>query len=185
MQGTYHSFFKHYHLTFDDKQGKQEFRESINLIFERNGVAFELKETGMIERLLNPVLAAALQATKFQTADAILNGMLNESVSKIRNPRAAIRKEALERLWDAWERLKSTKDPDKKTSTKIILDATSTEPVFREVLEYDAKQVTDIGNKFQIRHTEKDKVSITDKDQVDYLFHRLFGLIALILAKTG
>ncbi len=185
IQGSYHPYFKHYHLTFDVEQGKAEFRESMNLIFERNGLAFELNEAGMIERLLNPILAEALQTTTFHTADATLNGMLDESVAKIRNPRAHILKEALERLWDAWERLKSIRDADKKISTKILLDMASAEPNFREILEQDARQMTDVGNKFQIRHTETDKIPISDKDQIDYLFHRLFGLIAMILAKTG
>ena len=131
IQGSYHSFFKHYHLTFDSEAGKREFRESINIIFQRNGIAFELKDSGIIERIFNPVLGEELQSTTFQTEDETLNRMLEESRTKILNPRADIRKEALERLWDAWERLKSTKDADKKASIKIILDSVAADPYFR------------------------------------------------------
>jgi hypothetical protein len=36
-----------------------------------------------------------------------------------------------------------------------------------------------------IRHTEVNKVAVEDSEHVDYLFHRLFALIRLILRKSG
>ena len=70
---------------------------------------------------------------------------------------------------------------DKKASTRALLDRVTTEPTFRDRLEQEANQLTDIGNKFMIRHTEKDKVPICESAQVDYLFHRMFSLIHLLL----
>ena len=38
----YHDFFKHNHLRFDVETGREEFRENINRIFRRNGLAYQL-----------------------------------------------------------------------------------------------------------------------------------------------
>jgi hypothetical protein len=66
-----------------------------------------------------------------------------------------VRRESLEKLWDAWERLK-TLEPgkDKKASTTALLDKVSSEPMFRAYLEHEATRLTEIGNTFMIRHTE-------------------------------
>ena len=84
--------------------------------------------------------------------------------------------EALERLWDAWERLKSLADPDKKRSVKIILDAVATEPSLRARLEAEAMELNTIGNSHLTRHSEISQVPVIDVDHVDYLFHRLFAM---------
>ena len=97
-----------------------------------------------------------------------------------------MRREALEKLWDAWERLKPVEPAkDKKASVKALLDRVTTEAVFRERLETEAVQLTEIGNKFMIRHTETDKIPVVNSAQVDYLFHRMFAMIRLVLKATG
>ena len=112
--------------------------------------------------------------------------MLEVARQKFLNRAPDVRRESLEKLWDAWERLK-TLEPgkDKKTSTKALLDKVTADPAFRERLETEATQLTDIGNKFMIRHTETDKVPIVASEQVDYLFHRMFAAIRLVLKATG
>ena len=51
--------------------------------------------------------------------------------------------------------------------------------------EAEAKQLTDIGNAFQIRHSETTQERLHAAAQVDYLFHRLFSLVYLILRAGG
>ena len=46
-------------------------------------------------------------------------------------------------------------------------------------------QLTDIGNNFMIRHTEVTKPPITESIHVDYLFHRLFSFIRMLLQANG
>ncbi|GAB4153711.1 MAG: hypothetical protein Fur0021_19670 [Candidatus Promineifilaceae bacterium] len=93
-----------------------------------------------------------------------------------------MRREALEKLWDAWERIKTINPAkDKRASVKILLDKASPEERFRQILETDANQLTKIGNDFLIRHTETDKPPIQSHKHVDYLFHRLFAMIRLLL----
>ena len=128
IPGKHHDFFSHHHLTFDQQSGQEEFRSTVNRIFSRNGVAFEMLSTGRIVRVLPPVLGEDLQRTVFRTGDRTLDNMLDECRAKFSDRNPLVRREALERLWDAWERLKSLADPsDKKRSIKLILDATASE----------------------------------------------------------
>jgi AbiJ N-terminal domain 4 len=46
IKGTYHSYFEHHHLSYDVESGCAEFRESINRIFRRDGLVYELNENG-------------------------------------------------------------------------------------------------------------------------------------------
>ena len=186
IPGKHHDFFSHHHLTFDQQSGQEEFRATVNRIFSRNGVAFEMLSTGRIVRVLPPVLGKDLKRTIFRTGDRTLDNMLEECRTKFSDRNPLVRREALERLWDGWERLKSLADPgDKKMSIKIILDATAAEPSLRARLEGEATELNSIGNSHLIRHSEVNQVPVIDVDQVDYLFHRLFAMIQLILRKKG
>lgn len=186
IPGKHHDFFSHHHFTFDQQLGQEEFRATVNRIFSRNGVAFEMLSTGRIVRVLPPVLGEDLKRTIFRTGDRTLDNMLEECRTKFSDRNPLVRREALERLWDGWERLKSLADPgDKKRSIKIILDATAAEPSLRARLEGEATELNSIGNSHLIRHSEVNQVPVIDVDQVDYLFHRLFAMIQLILRKKG
>ena len=65
------------------------------------------------------------------------------------------------------------------------LGQTLAEPVFRTKLDAEAQELTAIGNTFMIRHTETDKIPISDSAQVDYFFHRMFAMVRLVLRATG
>ncbi|WP_412064667.1 hypothetical protein [Rhizobium sp. SYY.PMSO] len=184
VQVSYHQYFQHHHLRFDVEEGRENFRIDVNRILRRNGLAYELKEDGSIERLLPPVLRKALTSAYFQTLDSELNRMLEAARSRIIDPDEEIRREALEKLWDAWERLKTQgAGSDKKVQTSALLDATagSSSPVLRKALENEAHELTWIGNNMQIRHSEKGKERVAKVEHVDYLFHRLFSLVQVIL----
>lgn len=184
VPGKYHDYFSHHHLSFDQQAGQDEFRASVNRIFARNGVAYEMLSDGRIVRVLPLVLGEELKRTVFNSGDRTLDNMLEECRAKFSDRNPLVRREALERLWDAWERLKSLADPsDKKRSVKIILDGTATEPSLRARLETEAQELTSIGNSHLIRHSEVNQVPVIDAAQVDYLFHRLFAMVQLVLKK--
>ena len=108
--------------------------------------------------------------------------MLETARSKYLDPSLQVRLEAIEKLWDAWERIKTLENPaDKKNSIGILLEKDSSDPNMKKRLDYEATELTDIGNKFMIRHTEAGKTPITSSAHVDYLFHRMFALIYLLL----
>ena len=181
-----HSYFGHYHLDFDRETGRESFRSQINRIFARNGLAYELRSNGAVQRLAPPVLHESLRSAVFDTGDEGLDNLLETARQKFLNHDADTRREGLEKLWDAWERLKTLEKPNnKRLSIQTLLDRVTSEPTYRDVLEQEARQLTEIGNHFHIRHTEIGKAPIGDDAQVDYLFHRLFAFALLILEKNS
>ena len=183
-QGEYHSFFKHHHITFDPGAGRAEFQDRINDIFQHNGMACRLTGAGRIELLTPREIADILHsATEFKTGDSELNNMLEEARQKFQGPDEDMRREALKILWDVWERVKTLNGKDKKSGIATILDqvAGATGTKFRAMIEKEARALTDIGNMFHIRHSETTQERLEDADHIDYLFHRLFSLMYLIL----
>lgn len=182
VQGSYHGFFRHYHLSYDLGAGRSEFSQRINRLFARNGLAYDLGLDGKVIRLAPAVLREALQTAAFQTGDPTLDEMLESARFKFLNPDPRVRREALEKLWDAWERIKTIESgADKKAQVKNLLDKAALEPNFRALLEAEATALTAIGNNFLIRHSETNRTQITSEAHVDYLFHRLFSLIGMLL----
>ena len=171
----------------DKQAGQAEFRKRINHIFRRNGVAFDLTEQGRIERLIPGPVGGALRSAIFQTGDAQLDQLLETAQRKILVPEENEHQEALEKLWDAWERLKTVEHRDKAKGAAIMLEkaACTSQPKLRDLLEKEAKVLTGAGNKLRIRHSETNQERLETSQQVDYLFQRMFSLIHLILRSTG
>ena len=65
-----------------------------------------------------------------------------------------------------------------------LLEQAAPEEEFQAELNDEAKRLTDIGNAFHIRHTETNQTPLEEPEHVDYLFHRLFALIELILRRN-
>ena len=147
-------------------------------------MAFTLTSEGAIERLGPPVLRDELAIAQFKTGNAELDVLLESARQKFLNPREEIRRESLLELWDAWERLKTIgQGTNKPAQISSLLDdaAGSVYPKFRDRLKTEALELTSIGNNHQIRHTEITQEKVEKSEHVDYLFHRLFSLIQLIL----
>lgn len=187
IKGGYHGHFKHHHLSFDIDAGRAEFREAVNRIFRRNGLVYELREKGQIERLVPPVLREVLASAMFRTGDSELDALLEKARRKFFNADISVRRESLEALWDAWERLKTLNGPDKKTQLATMLDkaAGPLSPLLRDALENEARELTRLGNELQIRHAETDREPVAESGHVDYLFHRLFALATAVLKAEG
>jgi len=182
IQGSYHGFFRHHHLSYEPDIGRAEFAQRVNRLFARNGLAYELGGDGKVFRLAPAVLRESLRNTLFQTGDGTLDAMLESARLKFLNPDPKVRREALEKLWDAWERVKTIEPGnDKKAQVKTLLDKAAAEPTFRGLVETEAVALTAIGNNFLIRHSETNRIQIGTDAHVDYLFHRLFCLIGMLL----
>lgn len=182
QKGKLHTFFNHHHLSFNESgNGKTNFRSEINKLFERNGIAYFLSEGGKISRVMAKEFQQILKHT-FSTTDSTLNDLLAEATESILLPRAADRMRAVERLWDAFERAKTFYGANKKVSaTQLISLVANGNSVLEAYLTTEAATLTDIGNKFQIRHFETDKQPITDIRHVDYLFFRMLSIIDLFI----
>jgi len=184
IETSYHDYYEHHHLEFDRAAGVKEYREKINLILARHGLIYELNEKGKVVRLGSEVLRDRISETELPSGDPLLDRLLGEARQNYFDPDPAIRKNGVEKLWDAFERLKTLEvDVKKDVSISRILEQTSKEPNFRAVLDAESTALTKIGNDFHIRHYETNRTPLEDSFHVDYLFHRLFSLIELILWK--
>jgi hypothetical protein len=182
---AHHSYMSHSHWSYDQKKGRAKFQEDVNLLFQRNGLAFELKD-GEVKRIAPAVLHEALDQGVFHTGDNELDRLLETAREKFLHRSLDVRKEGLEKLWDAWERLKTIEPgANKPGQVKAILDRGASEPVLRDRLETEAKELNFIGNNLMIRHTEVGKPPIAESAQIDYLFHRMFAMIRLLLKSSG
>lgn len=158
------------------------------MVLRRNGLIYELNADGEIQRIAPAGFHEPLQQTLFNTGDTELDRMLETARRKFLNPAKGVRREALEKLWDAWERLKTVEPGQNKLSqVTALLDrvAGSSVSKFRQMLESEAQELSRIGNTFQIRHSETSQESLRESDHVDYLFQRLFSLVRLLLHATG
>lgn len=180
----YHKYFSHSHMKFDVDSGRRAFCEAVERIFRRRGIAYTLTQRGTIERLVPHELRDLVSEQAVTSGDSELDRLLKTARHKFLNPRDAVRREALESLWDGWERLKTMgQGADKKAQAKDLLQraATSSCHRFYDVLEAEASALTDIGNGFGIRHSERTQERLSESEHVDYLFYRLMALIKLIL----
>jgi hypothetical protein len=136
-------------------------------------------------RPVSPILLEAMRDFP-SSSDETLDKLLQEACRKFKDPAPQSLQDATEKLWDSWERIKSLENPDnKKQSVKVLLEKATTDNVsFYNYLDQEANALTEIGNKFQLRHFEVGKQPLTPA-QLDYLFYRLYSLIRfLLLAHT-
>lgn len=187
IQGAYHSFFRHHHLSWDREAGLQRFVADVNMLFRRNALAFEITPAGEVRRLLPTPLAEVIGWTLFQTSDPETDRLLEAARQRILSPKSEDRQDALEKLWDAFERLK-TLEPgaNKRDQADVLLDRVAAPgSAFRQALAREAMELTCIGNSFRIRHSEVTQEALTSPDQVDYLFTRMFAFVRMVLRGTG
>ena len=112
------------------------------------------------------------------TKDNELNNLIDESKRRFLNPND--KQIALEKIWDAFERIKTYYDLNKKNSLSILLSAISKD-IDRSELENEFKTLTEIGNNYRIRHHEKGKKTLTEPSQIEYLYFRVLALIDLCI----
>ncbi|WGM22878.1 hypothetical protein QEH68_22395 (plasmid) [Paenarthrobacter sp. OM7] len=180
VQGPWHPYMKHYELTFAETLGRTEFRKDVNQILQRGGTTYELNREGQIVRLATPEVQQVLDQLKPASGDTELDGLLSRSKELYLSRKADDRALALEKLWDAYERLKTVDivGNKKQSADALLNNIASTE--FRSIVTVEMKNLTDLGNQFMIRHHETDKHQVPEEAQ-DYLFVRMGSLIHYLL----
>ncbi|NSW83902.1 MAG: hypothetical protein HPY90_11650 [Syntrophothermus sp.] len=80
-----HDYFRHSHLLrFDVEMGQEYFRDEINTIFARNGIAYEIDPYGNVIRLGPEVLRQELTGISlFQTGELGLDELLESARKKL------------------------------------------------------------------------------------------------------
>ena len=132
-------------------------------------------------RALPPILFESMGHLP-ESGDSTLDSMLREACRGFRDPAPVARKAAVERLWDAWERLKSIDaSGNKSLSVQNLSQYAAHGTSFQSILESEARLLTEIGNDYHIRHFEQNRSAIASAELYDYLFHRMYALIHLFL----
>jgi|SRR5579871_1328064 len=79
-------YYNHTHLSFNAEQGEEQFRQAVNQIFSRHGMAFELLDTGQVGRIPYPVLHEELTSATFDTGDDTLDDLLETARTNFVDP---------------------------------------------------------------------------------------------------
>jgi hypothetical protein len=181
---VHHSYGRHDHFTdFDRAQGIELLTRDVNRMLRRCGHPYELIQAdGEIEvrRIGSVVLEVELQG-ELRSGEEELDRLIAVAVSEFHDPDPDVRRQALEHLWDAWERLKTIRDADKRVGIARLLEASVGSEQLRERMNVEGQELTDIGNSFRIRHSEIDRHPISSALDIDYLFHRMYALLVRLI----
>lgn len=160
---------------------KMSFQSTINVSLQKDNIPFRLLDRGLIE-ILNDYefLSSEIIKNVDSIPEAGIHDLLNEAITKHMQPTFQAHRDAVEKIWDALERLKTYyTDMDKKASAnKIVNDMAGGQADYIALFNAEFKVLTDIGNHFRIRHHETSKIDITDIRHYDYFFNRCLSLIS-------
>ena len=160
-----------------------DFRKDLNDIFQKTGLLYYLNEHGEIERVLEydtPVENMVQFVDDIQ--EKSLKDLVDLAIKKHKSYNKQDNKDAVEKIWDALERLKTYYGPNKKKSAAQLVKNMAGENIaFNNIFNEELAKLTEIGNKFRIRHHETDKIEINDSKFYDYFFNRCLSLITLVI----
>lgn len=183
--GTYHEYFGHNHLILHSSNATAIlFKDEINEIFQKTGLLYCLNDDWQIERIVeNSPLTSEIEKTIVGVKELGTRELLQEAIAYYKEPRPGNRQIAVEKMWDAFERLKSYYPAMKKNESadKVISNMAAGQPAYIELFTAEFKVLTKIGNEYRIRHHETDKIEIMDLRFYDYFFNRCLSLLALAI----
>lgn len=112
--------------------------------------------------------------------DVCLRELILQAEANFRSSEQNAKQIAIEKIWDAFERVKSYYSANKKKSLSHIVTRISNgnEDMYQRI-DSEFSELTQIGNTYQIRHFEKEKIAIADEFLKEYLYHRCLALINL------
>lgn len=183
--GGFHSYWGHHHLTCQNSRNVcAQFRDEINSIFQKTGLLCSLSTNLQVERIVeNSPLTPEVEATIATVKEPGTLELLQEAILLHKSPYPAGIRGATEKIWDAFERLKTyyTALNKAKSAEKIVDDMAGGQAPYVTLFDIEFKALTKIGNDFRIRHHETDKIEIKDIRYYDYFFNRCLSLIALAI----
>lgn len=183
--GDFHSYWWHHHLTCQNSRNVcAQFRDEINSIFQKTGLLYSLNTDLQVERIVeNSPLTPEVEATIATVKEPGTLELLQEAILHHKRPYPADIRDATEKIWDAFERLKTyyTALKKAKSAEKIVDDMAGRQAPYATLFDTEFKALTKIGNDFRIRHHETDKIEINDIRYYDYFFNRCLSLIALAI----
>lgn len=195
-QGKWHDFYGHHELRFDDdsrEEAQETFQGEVNELLCRGRVIYNFNVVGFagtlqIQRMGTPEVRRLMADLQPNSGDKGLDDLIIEARERYLSHKEDERRIGLEKLWDAFERLKTIEPlsggkSNKKDSLNQLLAHIADKPL-RDVVEEDMKALTSVGNQFRIRHHETDK-HVVPVDQYDYLFARMSNVIITLLRASN
>ncbi|GAB4001542.1 hypothetical protein GCM10029992_37360 [Glycomyces albus] len=147
---------------------------------------YELELDLSIKRIGTPEVRHTLTELNPQSGDDALDALINEARSLYISRSLADRKTAIDKLWDAFERVKTIENPSpkkKRESAEKLLDSIA-DSELRDRISNEMNTLTEIGNNFNIRHHETYKAALPVYSY-DYFFVRMSALLSLLLSQSG
>ncbi|HHY23843.1 MAG TPA: hypothetical protein GX527_06335 [Clostridiaceae bacterium] len=162
---------------FEKYNQSTDFEAQINKILSLNNIPTKLQNGKIESTFTSQIKSGSLSPIQ----EAGLKELLQEASKYYDEPNCKI---AAEKLWDAFERLKTYYSPtlDKKKSvSRIIGDMSGGVKPYEDLFEKEFRELTAIGNNFRIRHHETTKVNIEDERHYDYFYKRCMSLISIAI----
>jgi len=167
---------------YDVSQGRYEYTITVNQMFSRFNHPFKLNK-GKIEHLTSEILDTRIFSTDINTNDSHLKRLIERALDNFYERTGKKKLDGLRNLVDAFERLKTLENSDKKKSIDIIMKKISYTSDIIPCFDSHFGKMTELANKYTIRHHEKDKITLEDESLIDFLFYSYYNLIRLILEK--
>lgn len=163
-------------IEFFNKYNREtDFDVQANAILKLNDISLKL-DNGKIENMFNSQIKGS---SLVPIQEAGLKELLQDASKYYDEGNLKI---AVEKLWDAFERLKTYYSPNfdkKKSINKVISDMSKQKVPYKELFEKEFLELTAIGNNFRIRHHETTKTDIEDNRHYDYFYKRCLSLISV------
>lgn len=168
---------------FEKYNSEGEFSAKVNALFKLNSVPYRFDQGRLVG-------VADISIDKSDISSIPEIGLKELVIEADKYYRDGNKQIAVEKIWDAFERLKSYYSPKfgkSDSANKIIDDMSGTNPEFKSLYQEEFRTLTKIGNEFRIRHHETTKIDITDTRQYDYFYGRCLALIsvAILYLKEG
>jgi hypothetical protein len=163
---------------------KAPFQAAINDSLRKDNLSFRLSDSGLIElQADHEVLSPEIIANVDLVAEPGIRDLIKEAIEKHMQPTVQAHRDAVEKIWDALERLKTyyTTMDKRASASKIVADMADGDQNYTALFNAEFKALTDIGNDYRIRHHETNKIDISDPRYYDYFFNRCLSLIALAI----
>lgn len=162
---------------FAKHNSSNDFEMKINALLKLNDIVLKLEDGKIIGTFDSHIMKITLATIE----EVGLKELIQEAAKYYEEDNLKI---AVEKLWDAFERLKTYYSPtlDKKKSImRIVRDMSNNNAPYIQMFEKEFHELTAIGNNFRIRHHETTKIDIEDDRHYDYFYKRCLSLISVAI----
>lgn len=150
-----------------------DFENEVNTILD--GVNYKLVDGKMM-------IQATVEIKAVETKETDLKELISIAENHFRKGDLDSKQIALEKIWDALEKLKTYYLADKKRSVEMVIDKISKgDTKIADAFNIEFDYLTKFGNTHQIRHFESGKIAIKDVRMKEYWYMRCLALINLAI----